>query len=162
MKKPASGKRDKFLSAPLLLMCRWLGKGLGLVFSSFIILWWQPKIIIRHETQWELREKNQNVTTKERKTAEKGLRGFYCVSELEKGGLNLDLDKLPCEKDWNSEYCVQYLDQPLLTQWDRKHRDCDCSLRSMGMALGKCHIPLKLCPSCKIPYSLKTSTKTRI
>lgn len=58
MKKPASGKRDRFLSAPLLLMLsRLLGKGLGLVFSSFIILSWQSKIIIGPETKWELRKK---------------------------------------------------------------------------------------------------------
>lgn len=68
-------KRDRLLSAPLLLMlCRLLGKGLDLLFSSFIILFWQPKIIVRPGTQWALRKKKNNkkkVTTEERRTAER-------------------------------------------------------------------------------------------
>lgn len=95
-------KRDRLLSAPLLLMlCRLLGKGLDLLFSSFIILFWQPKIIVRPGTQWALRKKKQQKKSDNRgkKDCRKGLRRLYCVSELEKGGCNLDLDKLPCEKE---------------------------------------------------------------
>lgn len=75
------------------------------VGSCFFFIYYPllaAKKIVRPETQWELRNKKkqtQNVTTKERRTAEKGLRRLYCVSELEKIGYNLDLDKLPCEKD---------------------------------------------------------------
>lgn len=130
-------------------------------FFWFIILCWQPKIIVRPETQWELRKKKLQ---QRKEGLQKQDRGDCVVwVNLKRVDTIWTWIRLPCEKDWNGKYCVlsivHYLDQPLLTQWDWKHRDGNCSLRSTGMALGKCHILLKLCPACKIPYFLKISAK---
>ena len=80
MQKPAYGKRDILLSAPLLLMlCNVVRKRVVGVFFPFIILCWQPKVMVRHSESLETKRDNKG-----KEDCRKMSRRMYCVSELEK------------------------------------------------------------------------------
>lgn len=134
-----------------------LGKGLQAVFFPYC-----PLLAAKNNGQtWNtVGAQKQNVTMKERRTAEKKIEENVLCEGTWKGRVETEPGQgCPVTRTEmaNILCCVRYLDQPLLTQWDWKHRDCYCSLRSMGMALRKCHILFKLCRACKIPCSSKTS-----
>lgn len=80
-----------------------LGKGLG-IFFSFIILCWQPKIMVRPETQWELRNK----TWQRRKGRLRKKDQGECIVwvNLKRTDRNWAWTRLPCNKDWNGKHIV--------------------------------------------------------